>query len=451
MTSDDSTQISQLVDCALTTGQQIGADETEVVITRHSEGLTRFADSVVHQQVATEDTVVSIRVVIDGRVGACSTNRNSTKEIGDAVQVAMRSARMTPPEPHWPGFAVETTLPTSDDRYDDQTATASPAERVEVVSQLISQLDDSQRGAGALTTMATEVDLATTSGARLHGRFTRASISTVVMGPGGESGWAEDGSVAMRSLNGAELGARAAAICRDANNPQPIEPGDHTVVLASPAVMTLVDHLGLCAFSGKAFNEGRSAFSGHRGAQVVSPLININDDALASDAIGLTFDGEGTPKQRVELIRDGIATGVVHDRTSAKVAGVSSTGHGLGGSNPWGPYPSHLVLEPGKETLEGLISGVEYGLLVTRFWYTRVVNMKQSLITGMTRDGTFLIRDGAVVGPVCNLRYNVSILSALSSCDGVGNTLHTCCDEGGDTRVPSLRLRSFNFTSVSDH
>ena len=143
--------------------------------------------------------------------------------------------------------------------------------------------------------------------------------------------------------------------------------------------------------------------------------------------------------------------GVVHDRTSALAAGTTSTGHGLAAPNPWGPMPTHLVLSPGTASVDELIAGIDRGLVISRFWYTRTVNPKQTLITGMTRDGTFRIEGGGRAGPVANLRYNQSILEALASCDAVGDRLRSCSDEGSDTRVPALRLRSFTFTSTSDH
>lgn len=447
--SDDLGLADRLIDVTLSAGGD--SDGTEVTISRHREGLTRFAANVVHQHVATDDTTVAVRVVLDGRVGACTTNDTSPEGARAAVRSALAAARLTPPDPHWPGLAGPADLAPWGDRHDESTAHATPDERVAIVAQLLAQVGGDQRGAGALSTAETEIAFGTTEGAHHQARCTRAALSTVVMGPNGASGWAEDAGIALGGIDGSDLGARAAKICRDTVNPQPVEPGDHTVVLASPAVMTLVDHLGLCAFSGKAWTEGRSAFSGRLGDPVASPLVTIYDDALEEGAIGLPFDGEGTPKRRVELITNGIASGVVHDRASGARAGVASTGHGLPGPNPWGPYPGHLVLLPGAESLDELIAGVDHGLLVTRFWYTRVVNPKQSLITGMTRDGTFRIREGRVVAPVRNLRYNVSILDALAGCDGVGNELHTCSDEGGDTRVPALRLRSFAFTSVTDH
>jgi predicted Zn-dependent protease len=180
-------------------------------------------------------------------------------------------------------------------------------------------------------------------------------------------------------------------------------------------------------------------------------MVSIADDAPAHRPMTLPFDGEGTPTTRVDLIVEGIATGVVHDRATATAAGVASTGHGLPGPNPFGPFASSLVLAPGASSVDDLVAGVDRGLLVTRFWYTRTVNPKKTLITGMTRDGTFRIDGGEVGPPVRNLRYNVSILDCLSSCDGLGDRLHTSSDESGDSRAPAVRLRSFHFTSSSDH
>ncbi len=446
----------ELVEATLSAGRKRGVDETEVTVSRNWGGLTRFANNVVHQHVASDDTTVSVRVVLDGRVGTSTTNTATPEGVVEALGRAFDAARLTPPDPYWPGLSGPSELSSWDDRFDLPTAEASPSDRIAVVAELLGELDSKQTGheqigAGALSTSANEVTFATSVGAHHFARSTRASMSTVVMGQNRESGWAESGGVGLANIDAGALGSRAAKLCHDSAHPAPVEPGAHAVVLAPSAVMTLVDHLGLCAFSGKAYEEGRSAFSGRLGDLVASPLINVYDDALEPGAAGLPFDGEGTPKSRVELITNGVASAVVHDRTSALKAGVTSTGHGLPGPNPWGPYPSHLVLAPGDQSIDELIGGVEHGLLVTRFWYTRVVNQKQSLITGMTRDGTFRIEDGKIVGPVRNLRYNVSILDSLMSCDGVGDTLFTCCDEGGDTRVPALRLRSFAFTSVTDH
>lgn len=426
-----------------------GADAVEARVTHAWGALARFASSAIHQHVDGDDTVVSVRVVRGERVGVASTNDATEAGVAATAVRALAAAEASPPEVSFPGLAGPGPLADVASRFDEVTAAASPQRRAQSVAQLLGALASNQYGAGALSISASEVALATTAGARHYGAATRSAASTVVTG-GGATGHGEDANVVLDELDVAGVGRRAAEVASAAVDPVAAEPGEHDVVLMPSAVATLVDYLS-GAFSGKAVAEGRSALSQRLGQMVVSPLIHLADNALDPGAFGVAFDGEGTPRQRVELLAGGRAGGVVHDRASAATAGTDSTGHGLAAPNPWGPMPGHLVLAAGESSVEDLIAGVERGLLVTRFWYTRPVNAKRTLVTGMTRDGTFRIEAGQLVGPVRNLRYNQSILGALATCDGVGDTLRPCSDEGSDIRVPALRLRSFNFTSSSDH
>ena len=427
-----------------------GADEVEAVARRRWGGLCRFARSAIHQHVDADDTTISVRVAVGGRVGTAVTNGVSADGVAAAATTAVARARVTPPDPQWPGTAPAAPLPRVRGRFDEATAAASPQRRAEAAAALVGRLRAGQEAAGAVATTASEVAVATTAGARHHALTTRAAISTVVMGPG-SSGHAEDAAIGLDGVDPAALGEEAASTCERSTDPGDVEPGVMEVVLGPSAVMTLMEWLALTTFSAKAQQEGRSAFAERMGEAVASELVSIADDPVADGVIGLPFDDEGTPCATVELIRDGVATGVVHDRATAAAAGVAPTGQGLPAPNPWGPLARHLVLEPGGASTEDLVAGVDRGLYVTRFWYTRAVNPKQTRVTGMTRDGTFRIEDGRLGPPVRNLRFNESILDALASCDGVGSTLRTCSDELGDTRVPALRLRRFSFTAVSDH
>ena len=426
-----------------------GADDVEVRISRNFGGLTRFANSTVHQHVQTDTTSIAVRVATGGRIGATSTNDVTASGAVRAAEAALAAARLTPPDPTYPGLAGP--APIHDEvRADPATAAATPAQRVAAVVDLLGRLRADQTGAGAFETNLHEVVFATTAGARHEGSATRAAVSTVVTG-GGATGHAEDAGRAFEQLDPVDVGERAAATCEAAVEPGEQAPGDLDVVLLPSAVMTLLEYLSFTTFSAKAVHEGRSAFAERMGHQVASPLVSIADDPIDGCEIGLPFDGEGTPKRRVELIVEGVATGVVHDRTSARMAGVESTGHGLSAPNPWGPFAGSLVLGAGTSTVDELIGGVDQGLLVTRFWYARTVNAKRTVLTGMTRDGTFRIEGGKVGPPVRNLRFNQSILDALAACDGVGDLLRCCSDESSDTNCPAIRVRGFTFTSASDH
>ncbi len=431
-----------------------GADEVEARVVHTWGGLARFARNAIHQHVATDDTSISVRVVVGGRIGVASTNDATAEGVAGAAARALAAARLRPPDPTHPGLAGPATLPGVGRRFDESTANASPVRRAEAVAELLARLGPGQEGAGAVATGATEVAHSTTAGARLHALATRAAASTVVMDGGamgsGASGHGEDSAVALDLLDPGDVGTRAADSAARAVDPVAADPGDYEVVLLPAAVATLLDHLA-SAFSAKVVAEGRSPFSDRRGEVCVSPLLDLADDALGDGALGIPFDGEGTPRQRVPLLAGGSAQGLVHDRTSAALAGTDSTGQGFPAPNPFGPYPDHLVLARGPSSVDELVGGIERGLIITRFWYTRDVNPKRTLITGMTRDGTFRIEGGRRGAPVRNLRYNQSILEALASCDGVGDRLWSSSDEGSDIRCPALRLRSFAFTSSSDH
>ena len=199
-----------------------------------------------------------------------------------------------------------------------------------------------------------------------------------------------------------------------------MEPGDYAVVLEPAATATLVEFLCYIAFNGKELIEGRSPLVGRLGEQVCDPRVTIVDDALTPLLPGVPFDFEGVPKRRVTLIDKGVASGVVYDLASAHAAGTESTGHGLPAPNPEGAFPLHPCMAPGDTPAEDLVAGMERGLLVTRFHYTNVLNPMDTTLTGMTRDGTFLVEDGRVTSGVHNLRFTQSIFDALSAVEDIG-------------------------------
>jgi predicted Zn-dependent protease len=217
-------------------------------------------------------------------------------------------------------------------------------------------------------------------------------------------------------------------------------------------VGTLVAFLSYMGFGGRGVMEGRSCFSGREGQKVASDAVTIVDDALSSDTIGLPFDFEGTPKKRVEIIRNGVFESAVHDRRSAKQAGVESTGHALPAPNPEGPFPMNVTFEPGQASQQEMIGSVERGLLVTRFHYSNIVHPKDAVITGMTRDGTWLVENGEIAYPVKNFRFTQSILDALEETSFVGAETEMVSEFFfGASRVPGLKVDRFHFTGKSDH
>jgi predicted Zn-dependent protease len=224
------------------------------------------------------------------------------------------------------------------------------------------------------------------------------------------------------------------------------------VVLEPAAVATLVSFLAYLGFGGRAIAEGRSCFSGRIGERLMSERITIYDDALSPGTLGIPFDFEGTPKRRVDLVAEGVVMGGVHDRRSAKQAGQESTGHALPPPNPHGAFPLNLFLGEGDASVDDMVRGTSRGLLVTRFHYANVVHPKDGVITGMTRDGTWLVEDGEIRHPVRNFRFTQSIIEALRDVESVGRDSELASEFFfAATRVPALKVSSFQFTGVSDH
>ena len=429
-----------------------GADGVEVLFFHEWGGLTRFARSSIHQSTWSEDTGLRIRVVTDGRVGVASSNDFSKEGARRVAASALELAEVAAPDPHFPGLAPRAEAAEKPEAFDESTAGTSPERRAEGVAGLVGQLGDGFHAAGAFETRAVEVALANTEGQFCYAPYTQATVSTVISGGEGGSGAFDATAGRVGDVDPEEVGRRAFQKARDSQRARDIEPGRYDVVLEPVAVDTLVSFLAYMGFSGRAIFEGRSPFSGKEGQRVAAPAIDIYDDALSPLTLGLPFDFEGTPKRRIDLIDKGVFQQGVHDRRSAKMAGAESTGHALPPPNPEGAFPLNLFLGTGDASIEEMIAGTARGLLVTKFHYSNVVHPIETSITGMTRDGTWLIEDGQVAYPVKNLRFTQSILEALSNVEMVGRDSVLASEFFfSASRVPGLKISSFNFTSVSDH
>jgi predicted Zn-dependent protease len=428
-----------------------GVDGVEVLFLHEWGGLTRYASSRIHQSTAREDTALRVRVVRGNRSGVATTNAFSTDGARQAAIAAREMADVAAPDEGFPGLAPPD-APVEVDRYADATASTTPEERAAVVERLVGTCPPGAAAAGAYETQAIEVGLANTRGQRVWSPSTQASLSTVITGPGHGSGFAETFTGSSDAIDPEAIGRRAAAKAIGSRDPRPLEPGTYPVVLEPAAVATLMGFLAYEGFGGRSYLDGRSCFNGREGEQVAAPSISIRDDATDPRTLGTPFDFEGTPRRRVDLIHDGVFLGVVHDRRTAKQAGTASTGHGLPAPNPEGPFPLNLFLEPGDATVEEMVRATERGLLITRFHYSNVVNPLESSITGMTRDGTFLIERGEIAAPVLNLRFTQSILAALSATTMVGRETELASEFFfSASRVPALKVEAFHFSGRSDH
>ena len=423
--------------------------DLEVVVSRNAEGLTRFANSQIHQNVWRDDVAVALRAATaDGRTGVARIHSDDPGDVARACREAVGLARVSPPDPQFPGFAPLASpgaVP-----VDEATLAASPGDRAEAVRELLAQVPPAYEAAGAYRTAGREMAVYTTAGQRVYAPMSAAGLTVVTTGAT-SSGYAEAGGRAMREIAAGATGAAAVAKAVAGADPTDLDPGVWPVVLEPPAVATLVKFLAYLGFGGRGWLEGRAFTAGRLGERVVDAQLTVVDDALSSSAVGQPFDDEGTPKQAVELVTRGVAAGVVHDRHTAARTGAHSTGHALPAPNTHGPLAVDPVLLPGAAgAIDDVIAGCRRGVLVTRLHYTNVLHPKSTVITGMTRDGTFLIEDGRVTRPVRNLRFTQSILQALDEVEAVSTQTRYAAETFGEgARFPALRLPAFTFSGTT--
>ncbi|MDO8483767.1 MAG: TldD/PmbA family protein [Candidatus Limnocylindrales bacterium] len=450
MNDDRAGDALALAEAALAEALREGVTEAEALVMAEDSALTRFANSEIHQNVAESNSVVNLRVVIGKRVGVASTGRTDPEGLRRLAENAAAIAGVVEELEDWGGLPAPSETSPVAAGYSASTAGASPEFRADAVRAVIAAADAAGVTAyGSFATGLESTAVANSKGVRVAGTRTTSQLITVSMGPAGGTGYAEEAAVDASTIDAADIGREAADKARATANAVAIEPGDYPVVLEEYAVVDLLDMLGYLGFSALAVQEERSFVE--PGKRIGSEVVTIRDDGRDPAGLPLWFDYEGVAKQRVELIERGVCCGVVHDAQTAARAGVTSTGHGLPAPNPYGPFPLNMIMEPGTSTRDELIGGLDRGLLVTRFHYTNPVHPKLALVTGMTRDGTFLVEGGRVIGPVKNLRYTQSYLAALAGTTAVGRERRTLRGFLGGVVVPAVRIDNWTFTGGTEH
>jgi predicted Zn-dependent protease len=428
------------------------ADQTEVVVHCNQGYLTRFAQNRIHQNVGVEDARVTVRAIKGKKIGVASANaidpETLSRVMGQALEIAVRQKENgdfhSLPQPS--GTAV------SDIKtHFENTARFSANERAAAVKIIVGRaVKDGLQAAGAFTTEEEETAVVNSLGLEAYQKASRADLNTVMMSVSGGTGFAQSLAANADSIHPIELADEAAGKCASSGQPEELERGRYTVFLEPYAVGELLNFLAYLGFGATAYRERRSFLSGKLGQPITGPAITIWDDGLDGHGLPMPFDFEGVPKQKVVLIENGTARGVVYDSFEAHLAKTASTGHALPAGSTFGPIPMSLFLKTGDRAPEDLLRGVERGVYVTRFHYTNVVEPVSTTITGMTRDGTFLIKDGRLTQPVKNLRFTQNILEAFKNVRGISSRSRIVEGLAGVTVTPAMVIDNFNFSSETE-
>jgi len=443
----DPEQASRILDRVL---GMVRGGEAEAAYTAHDAALTRFANSQVHQNVVDHDATLRVRLVADGRTGVAITNRlddtGLRAAIASATAIRDRAARNPETAPLAEGPATEHSLV----GWSDATAAADPALRGAGAREVIeAAVAADLEASGAFSTEATTLAIANTRGLRSSGSTTQAKLVTVVMSADGGSGYAQAANADVARVDAAAMGAEAVDRAVRSAGAGDLEPGEYPVLLEPYAVATLVEYTAPISFSALAAQEGRTFME--LGQPVMGPNVHIWDDGQDAGGLPSAFDYEGVRKQRVDVVTGGVATGLVHDTKTAMRAGTASTGHALPAPNTWGPIPWNLFVGTGDDQHDALLARLDRGIWVTRFHYVNVVHAKRAILTGMTKDGTFLVEGGRVVRPIRNLRFTQSVPDAFSRIDGISRESRLVAPEYGGINVcaPALLIDRFAFTGAT--
>ncbi|MBI4821984.1 MAG: TldD/PmbA family protein [Deltaproteobacteria bacterium] len=427
-----------------------GVDEAEISLLGGRLGVTRFAENEVHQAMELDRETIAIRVVKDGRAGRVETSDLSRESIEAAVRQARISAQFLP-RPAEPASLPGPQSYRPVDGFDPAVDRATAVDRTAPVGRVL--LEAARRrlvAAGALETRVGPVDdtyephgvyaIANTKGVLSYYLSTHARLSVTLHNVGGATGWAEADSYSLGDLDASSL-FESAARKAVPTGPISLAPGRYTVVLEPAAVAALISFVGSTA-GGSELVAGSSFLAGRMGDSVTGSSVTIVDDFSHPLHRGAPFDLEGVARKPVVLIERGIAKHAVYSRTTALREGVEPTGHLTSSALVDGTESAeHLVMQGGTGTPAELVRGTSFGVLISRLWYTRLVDKKTLSLTGLTRDGTFLIEGGELGAPVGNVRFNVGVLDVLQRVEAMSAAVRA-----GGAVVPGLRLDGFTIT-----
>ncbi len=439
-------------------------DEVEMLVSGGRSALTRFANNAIHQNVAEENVVVSIRTAMDGKTARATTNKLDDESLKRAVEAAERLTRVQQPDPDLQPMVGK--LPPAEsnppERYFDTTAAITPEDRAAGVGKIVEVAKKSGLvTAGIYSTNETFEAIVNSNGVSAYHAATSAEVS-ITMLAGNSSGWQKANSPDVRHLDPVRLAEVAAQKARLSADPKELAPGKYTVILEPAAVLDLVGFM-FWDFGAQAVLDERSFLNKRIGTKLFGDHITIHDDAYHPLQSGAQFDGEGVPRKRVALVENGVIKNLVFSRRSAALAKNTELGQGLGAIEPTGhgfPLPNEMGDAPMNivfsgppagqaRTVDEMVAATEKGVLVTRCWYIREVEPYEKMLTGMTRDGTFLVEDGRVTNGILNFRFNQSLVEMLNHVQSMGQPVRASGEEAFDMVVPPMTVTGFNFTEVT--
>ena len=440
-------ELRGVIDTVLRLAKSTLASETEVHVDEVADALTRFANNGIHQNVFEHGVTVSVRTVTGGRTARATTNRLDEDSLRGTIESSLALAHSEPPDPRllpMPGRQRYRTV----NRFVKATAALTfeaRARAVRLACDLASR--KGQLAAGIFSGGQSQTAVGNSRGLFANYCETHSQFS-ITMQEDPAASWAKADSADVREIHPQKLAERASEKAHLAVKTSELAPGRYTVILEPAAVLDLVGFM-FYDFAATAVHDKRSCLSNRMGKQLFGKNITIGDDVFHPLQKGAPFDGEGVPRQKVLLVDRGVPKNLVYSRGSARSARRKPTGHGFALPNEYGEAPMNLVFGGGDSSVEKMLASTDRGLLVTRLWYIREVDPYQKVMTGMTRDGLFLVENGKLTRAVRNFRFNQSLIEMLNNVELMGPAVRATGEESFEMVVPAMMVRNFHFSEVT--
>ena len=432
------------------------ADATEVVVFYTDDLLTRYANSFVTQNSREKYISIHVRVRYGDRAGVATTDDISRESLSRLIRDAKAIAMNSPRDPDLPPVPKSTSIEYYPPSYDESLQEPDPDRASRIVREVV-EIGKPLKAFGNVTQGNVHYLYLTSEGFEGYHRSSMAGISISYMDESFQhSGWSQATSYKMEDIEKdfrrlAEISRTKALLNRD---PMELKPGRYTVIVESLGIHEVLHMMGWFGFSGKSYYEGTSFLRNRLGQKVFSEKITIEDRPSDMELFTSPFDFEGVQKRDIALVENGIFKTPALDKRYARKLNMESTGHAVVPFYPM-PFPNHMSIRPGEKSLEQMIEETDYGILITRFWYVNVVDPSTFTLTGLTRDGTFLIEDGRIKGAIKNMRFTQNFEEAFNKVIDIENRSHVVSESNyyhffpSAMKVPAMKIRDFNFTSVS--
>jgi predicted Zn-dependent protease len=424
------------------------ADQTELVCESEEFYLTRFAENLIHQNMGRSDSTIWCRAIHGKKIGVSRSNDTTPDSLKRLIGNAEEIARNQREDPDFNSLKASNSIMKTDGFY-KETFDYSANGRADVVADIVKRArSESLSCAGTFQTSGTSLAVVNSLGTENFARNTEYRFTLTATARNGLSGWAQAAGRDIENFDFKTVSGRALEKASYKTDPIQLDSGSYTVIMEPDAVANFLLFLAFLGFGGKLLHQNRSFMSGKFGEQIMGENITITEDPFHPAIEYLPFDYEGIPKRKVVIVENGIARAGVYNSYYANLAGTESTGHALQPDNSYGPYPKAMVIDPGKKSVEDMIGSTDYGVYITRFWYLNFLNPMRTLVTGYTRDGTFLIEDGKITRPVVDMRVQQSMLEAFSSVEMISAEQRLIPQYGALMLVPFMKINDFNLTAA---